>query len=83
MHLRVIGDVDEAEIELSSSFNFTRGGRESKPPIKYQNMEWKAIHERGKWFIFYTMVYPIFPIPFFSLVFMKTFLTIKLSGLIL
>ncbi|KAL0663546.1 hypothetical protein Bca4012_100383 [Brassica carinata] len=33
------GDVDEAGVEPSSSFNFTRGGRESKPPIKYQSMK--------------------------------------------
>ncbi|CAF2154842.1 unnamed protein product, partial [Brassica napus] len=44
----ILGDVDEAGVEASSSFNFTRGRRESKPHIKYQNMEWKAIHGRGK-----------------------------------
>ena len=44
----VIGDGDEVEIEPSSSFSLTRGGRESKPPIKYENMEWKTVRGRGK-----------------------------------
>ncbi|CAH8355140.1 unnamed protein product [Eruca vesicaria subsp. sativa] len=41
-------DVDEAENETSSSFSLTRGGRESKPLIKYQNMEWQTARGRGK-----------------------------------
>ena len=44
----VLGDVDEVETEPSSSFNLTRGGRESKPPIKYQSLEWKTVRGRGK-----------------------------------
>ncbi|KAF2571807.1 hypothetical protein F2Q70_00006599 [Brassica cretica] len=43
----VLEEVDEAEIEPSNSFSLTRGGRESKPPIKYQNMEWMTVRERG------------------------------------
>ncbi|KAF3508952.1 hypothetical protein F2Q69_00009063 [Brassica cretica] len=42
----VLGDVDEVETEPSSSFNLTRGGRESKPPIKYQSLEWKTVRGR-------------------------------------
>ncbi|KAF3532359.1 hypothetical protein DY000_02039411 [Brassica cretica] len=42
------GDGDEVEIEPSSSFGLTKGGRESKPHIKYENMEWKTVRERGK-----------------------------------
>ncbi|KAF3601682.1 hypothetical protein F2Q69_00034851 [Brassica cretica] len=42
------GDGDEVEIESSSSFGLTKGGRESKPHIKYENMEWKTVRERGK-----------------------------------
>lgn len=44
----VLGDGDEVEIEPSNSFSLTRGGRESKPPIKYQNMEWQTVRGRGK-----------------------------------
>ncbi|KAF3560320.1 hypothetical protein F2Q69_00011885 [Brassica cretica] len=44
----VLGDGDEVEIEPPSSLSLTRGGRESKPPIKYQNMEWQTIRGRGK-----------------------------------
>ncbi|CAN6898037.1 unnamed protein product [Brassica oleracea] len=47
-HFTVLGDVDEVETEPSSSFNLTRGGRESKPPIKYQSLEWKTVRGRGK-----------------------------------
>ncbi|KAF3490072.1 hypothetical protein F2Q69_00055738 [Brassica cretica] len=48
-HFTVLGDdVDEVEIESSSQFSLTRGGRESKAPIKYHNMEWKTVRERGK-----------------------------------
>ncbi|XP_018448376.2 uncharacterized protein LOC108819852 [Raphanus sativus] len=43
----VLEEVEEAEIESSNSFSMTRGGRESKPPIKYQNMEWKTVRGRG------------------------------------
>lgn len=42
----VLEEVDEAEIEPSNSFSLTRGGRESKPPIKYQNTEWT--HSEGE-----------------------------------
>ncbi|KAF2597892.1 hypothetical protein F2Q68_00009078 [Brassica cretica] len=44
----VLGNVDEAEIELPNSISLTRGGRESKPPIEYQSMEWKTVRGRGK-----------------------------------
>ncbi|CAF2097010.1 BnaA05g13260D [Brassica napus] len=44
----VLGDGDEVEIEPPSSLSLTRGGRESKPPIKYQNMEWQTVRGRGK-----------------------------------
>ncbi|CAN7064739.1 unnamed protein product [Brassica rapa subsp. trilocularis] len=48
-HFTVLGDdVDEVEIEPSSQFSLTRGGRESKAPIKYHNMEWKTVRGRGK-----------------------------------
>ncbi|KAF3585111.1 hypothetical protein F2Q69_00031007 [Brassica cretica] len=42
----VLGDGDEVEIEPPSSLSLTRGGMESKPPIKDQNMEWQTV--RGK-----------------------------------
>ncbi|KAL0833397.1 hypothetical protein Bca101_085286 [Brassica carinata] len=45
---KVVGDVDEVETEPSSSLSSTRGGRETKTPIKYQDMEWKTIRGRGK-----------------------------------
>ncbi|KAF2583478.1 hypothetical protein F2Q68_00001516 [Brassica cretica] len=35
----VLGDVDEVVTEPSSSLSLTRGGRETKLPIKYQDME--------------------------------------------
>ncbi|CAN7033567.1 unnamed protein product, partial [Brassica rapa subsp. trilocularis] len=44
----VLGNVDEAEIEAPNSISLTRGGRESKTPIKYQSMEWKTVRGRGK-----------------------------------
>ncbi|KAG5391979.1 hypothetical protein IGI04_021942 [Brassica rapa subsp. trilocularis] len=44
----VLGDVDEAEIEPMGSLSLTRGGRETKPPIKYQDLEWKTLQGRGK-----------------------------------
>ncbi|CAN6852840.1 unnamed protein product [Brassica oleracea] len=34
-----LGDVDEVVTKASSSINLTRGGRETKLPIKYQEME--------------------------------------------
>ncbi|CAF1798835.1 unnamed protein product, partial [Brassica napus] len=46
-HFTVLGDVDEDEIEPSIEFSLTRGGRESKAPIKYHNMEWKTVRGRG------------------------------------
>ncbi|KAG5413773.1 hypothetical protein IGI04_001340 [Brassica rapa subsp. trilocularis] len=47
-HFAVLGDdEDEVEIEPSSQFSLTRGGRESKAPIKYHNMEWKTVRGRG------------------------------------
>ncbi|CAN7138788.1 unnamed protein product [Brassica rapa subsp. narinosa] len=48
-HFTVLGDdVDEVEIEPSSQFSLTRGGRESKAPIKYHNIEWKTVRGRDK-----------------------------------
>jgi len=44
----VLGDVDEVVTEPSSSLSLTRGGRETKLPIKYQDMEWKTIRGREK-----------------------------------
>ncbi|KAF8048183.1 hypothetical protein N665_2625s0004 [Sinapis alba] len=41
-----LGLVDEAE--PSSSLGLTRGGRETKPPTKYQDLEWKTVQGRGK-----------------------------------
>ena len=35
----VLGDVDEVVTEPFGSFSLTRGGRETKLPIKYKNME--------------------------------------------
>ncbi|XP_048634699.1 uncharacterized protein LOC106351676 isoform X1 [Brassica napus] len=40
--------VDEDGTEPSSSLSLTRGGRETKPPSKYQDMEWKTVRGRGK-----------------------------------
>ena len=45
---KVVGDVDDFETEPSSSLNLTRGGRKTKTPIKYQDMERKTIRGRGK-----------------------------------
>lgn len=47
-HFSILGDVDEVGIEPSSLFNFTRGGRETKSPIKYHSMEWNTVRGRGK-----------------------------------
>ncbi|KAH0877709.1 hypothetical protein HID58_065103, partial [Brassica napus] len=44
-----LGDVDEVVTESSSSLNLTRGGRETKTRIKYQNIKWKTIRGRGKY----------------------------------
>ncbi|KAF8089636.1 hypothetical protein N665_0500s0002 [Sinapis alba] len=44
----VLGAVDEAETEKINSSGLTRGGRETKPPIKYQDLEWKTVQGRGK-----------------------------------
>ncbi|KAH0932840.1 hypothetical protein HID58_009957 [Brassica napus] len=43
----VLGDVDEAEIEPMGSLSLTRGGRKTKPPIKYQDLEWKTVQGKG------------------------------------
>lgn len=40
--------LDEDGTEPSSSLSLTRGGRETKPPSKYQDMEWKTVRGRGK-----------------------------------
>ncbi|KAF3508582.1 hypothetical protein F2Q69_00008274 [Brassica cretica] len=44
----VLRVMDEVETDPKSSFSLTRGGREIKPPIKYQDMEWKTMQGRGK-----------------------------------
>ncbi|KAF8112850.1 hypothetical protein N665_0060s0032 [Sinapis alba] len=44
----VLGNVDEIDNEPLSSIGLTRGGRETKPPIKYQDLEWKTVRGRGK-----------------------------------
>ncbi|KAH0865151.1 hypothetical protein HID58_082362 [Brassica napus] len=44
----VLDDADEANNEPSRSLSLTRGGRETKPPIKYQGLEWKTVQRRGK-----------------------------------
>ena len=44
----MLGVVDEAEMEQISSFSLTRSERETKPPIKYRDLEWKTVHGRGK-----------------------------------
>ncbi|KAF2612760.1 hypothetical protein F2Q70_00009704 [Brassica cretica] len=44
----VLRVIDEVETDPKSSFSLTRGGRETKPPIKYQDMEWKTMQGRGK-----------------------------------
>ncbi|KAH0892914.1 hypothetical protein HID58_055343 [Brassica napus] len=43
----VLGDVDMAPDETASSLGFTRG-RESRPPIKFQDLVWKTTQGRGK-----------------------------------
>ncbi|KAF2560997.1 hypothetical protein F2Q70_00016224 [Brassica cretica] len=43
-----LGDVDKVVTNASSSINLTRGGKETKLPIKYQEMEWKMIRGRGR-----------------------------------
>ncbi|KAF8119105.1 hypothetical protein N665_0001s0155 [Sinapis alba] len=47
-HVTVLSVVDEAEREPSSSLSLSKGGRETKPPIKYQDMEWKTVRGKGK-----------------------------------
>lgn len=44
----MIGDVDEAENEPLNSLGLTRSGRETKPPYKYQDLEWNIVGGRGK-----------------------------------
>ncbi|CAF2260560.1 unnamed protein product [Brassica rapa subsp. narinosa] len=44
----VLDDADEAENEQPCSLSLTRGGRETKPPIKYQDLEWKTVQGKGK-----------------------------------
>ena len=44
----VLRDVDEVVLEPASSLSLTRGGSETKPPTKFQNMEWKTVRGRGK-----------------------------------
>ncbi|KAH0890600.1 hypothetical protein HID58_053029, partial [Brassica napus] len=41
--------VDEIETKLSNSLSLIRGGREAKLSIKYQDIEWKTVRERGKY----------------------------------
>ncbi|KAF2535423.1 hypothetical protein F2Q70_00040976 [Brassica cretica] len=44
----VLDDADEADNEPPRSLSLTRGARETKPPIKYQDLEWKTVQGRGK-----------------------------------
>ncbi|CAN6975930.1 unnamed protein product [Brassica rapa subsp. trilocularis] len=44
----VLEEVDEVESEHMSSLSLTRGGRETKPPIKFQDLEWKTMQGKGK-----------------------------------
>lgn len=44
----VLEAVDKVELEHRSSFSLTRGGRETRPPIKFQDLEWKTVKGRGK-----------------------------------
>ncbi|CAN7096477.1 unnamed protein product [Brassica rapa subsp. narinosa] len=44
----VLEEVDEVESEHMSSLSLTRGGRETKPPIKFQDLEWKTVQGKGK-----------------------------------
>ena len=44
----MLSDVDEVVTEPFNSFSLIRGGRETKFPIKYQNIEWKTIRKREK-----------------------------------
>ena len=44
----VLGVVDEVETESSNSLSLTRDGRETKPPLKNQDMEWKTARGRGE-----------------------------------
>lgn len=44
----VLSNVDETDIVPASSLGLTRGGRETKPPIKYQDLEWNIVRGRGK-----------------------------------
>ncbi|CAN7054289.1 unnamed protein product, partial [Brassica oleracea var. botrytis] len=45
----VLGDVDEVVTEPSSSLSLTRGGRETKLPIKYQYRMEDYSRERKTW----------------------------------
>lgn len=44
----LLGDGDEAETRASCSLSLTRGTREIKPSIKYQDIDWKTVRGRGK-----------------------------------
>ena len=44
----VLEEVDEVESEHMSSLSLTRSGRETKPPIKFQDLEWKTMKGKGK-----------------------------------
>ncbi|KAF8079465.1 hypothetical protein N665_1026s0022 [Sinapis alba] len=44
----VLGDVDEVETKQRNSLSLTRGVRETKPPVKYQDLEWKTVRGRRK-----------------------------------
>ncbi|CAN6981883.1 unnamed protein product [Brassica rapa subsp. trilocularis] len=35
--------MDEVVLEPASSLSLTRSGRETKPPTKFQDMEWKTV----------------------------------------
>ncbi|KAF2590344.1 hypothetical protein F2Q70_00039616 [Brassica cretica] len=44
----LLGDGNEAETGASCSLSLTRGARETKPPVKYQDMEWKTFAGENK-----------------------------------
>lgn len=44
----VLETVDEVKLEHRSSFSLTRDGKDTRPPIKFQDFEWKTVKGRGK-----------------------------------
>ncbi|CAN6969378.1 unnamed protein product [Brassica oleracea var. botrytis] len=44
----VLEAVDEIESEHMNSLSLTRGGKETEPPTKFQNLEWKTMQGKDK-----------------------------------